>query len=273
MICLIENLKVSREIKDTLLKINTVAGAANKRVQASVKNLFIKCPECKELSEIARCYERIIVSNGVYLTRGKRTFLELAFPNSDMDEDYNKFFASPKLASETENFFSGVFLVSFEQWNSANELLRNRAFPKLIKYIDSNKKNMSFVFHITPTFRDSNFLQNELSKHLNFLSLEYAFDIDSSLTYVAEQFEEAGITISESGINEIKQLIESKTNVMGDNALEQLVDNMLFEIYALVVQDDGFKKVIEIGVQEVKSIIGKMKFPDETINVERKLGF
>ena len=280
MISLIENLKVSREIKDALLKINTVARAGNKKIQASVKDLFIKSPECKELSQIGRCYERIIVSNRVYLSRGKKTYLELAFPASDIEEDYNKFFASPKLVAETDNYFSGVFLISFEQWNSANELIRSRAFSKLINYINNNKKYISFIFHVTPEFRDANVLQNELSKHLNFFSLEHeARNVEKCLAYVKEQFVDAGISISESGVNEIRCLIESKPNVMEDNALEQLVNNLLFEIYALVMQKrdidecDSDNGVIKIGKREVKLIIENMYFPDEAINIRQKLGF
>lgn len=118
---------IAYSIKDTLHKIERVTSSSNKKMKASVKDILLVSPSCKELSKIAKCYERIITSNGVYPVRGVRTYMELVYPASGKDSDLKAFFASPRLAAATQNKFTGVFLISFEQWNGANELIMDSA--------------------------------------------------------------------------------------------------------------------------------------------------
>ena len=277
---LIENLNTSEEIKDVLRKINSVASSSNSKVKQSVKDLFIISPSCKELSKIAKCYERIIVTNGVYPTRGTRTYLELAFPSSGKERDYKEFFASPQLAAATQNYFTGVFLISFEQWTSANDLVKDSAFKDLTQYIDSNKERISFVFHVTPEFRDSNHLQKELSKHLNVCLLKHSLpDMDSTIQYVEKQLSEAGIKLDSSGKREIIKLLEEKIDVtsksfQGYRTLEKFVSNLWFELYAITAGKNGDPNSSYcIGGEEIKVIASAIDIPDENDSYQIKLGF
>ena len=83
----IDKLNASKEAKKVLVRINKVSGSENVAMKKSIKNLFITCPHGAGLSEYARVYEAIIISNGVNPVRGKGSYLELAFPymGSKMD--------------------------------------------------------------------------------------------------------------------------------------------------------------------------------------------
>ena len=277
----IEKLNTSDDIKKVLRKINTVASSDNLKMKQSVKDLFLTSPSCKELSKIGKCYERIIMNNGVYPTRGSRTYLELAFPASGKDSDYREFFASPRLAAATQNYFSGVFLISFEQWTSASELIRDIAFSNLVNFIDNNKKHISFVFHVTPEFRDINQLENELAKHLNMCRIKHSLpDMNSAVLYVEKQLYEAGIELDTSAKREIKRLLAEKIDITsnsyhGYRTLEKLVSSIQFELYATVFEkkDSIRESLFRIGKDEIKAIASDIDVPYENDTFQRKLGF
>ncbi|MGN0438748.1 MAG: hypothetical protein ACI4F4_09520 [Lachnospiraceae bacterium] len=278
---LIENLNTSEEIKDVLRKINSVASSNNPKMKQSIKNIFIVSPTCDELSKIAMCYERIITTNRVYPTRGTKTYLELAFPASGKDIDYREFFASPKLVAATQNYFTGVFLISFEQWKSASELIRDIAFVDLTNFINSNKEHISFVFHVTPQFKDAKQLQKEFAKHLNICQIEHSLpDLKNAIQYVEKQLCEGGVELNASGKRELKKLLEEKIDVTsnsyyGYRTLEQLVSNLLFEFCAVISEksDSVEEMSFSIGKEEVKGIASKIDIPDESDIFHSKLGF
>ena len=64
---MIDELNVSNEIKDTLYKIERVASSPNKKMKASAKDILLVSPSCKELSKIAKCYERMKISQIFHL--------------------------------------------------------------------------------------------------------------------------------------------------------------------------------------------------------------
>lgn len=277
----IRNLKVSEETKTLLRKINNVASSSNTKMKKAVKDLFVISPSCKELSKLAKCYERIIVLNGVYPIRGTRTYLELAFPCSQRGSDYKEFFASPKLAAATQNCFAGVFLISFEQWNNAGELIKESAFGDLIKFLESNKENISFVFHITSEFQNSELLYKELSKQLNLCQIKHSHpDLTLAIEYVEKQLNEAGIDWDTSGKEEMEKLIGEKINVMspayrGYKTLEKLVSNLQFEIYSSASEktDTGGEAKVHIRKEDIVKIAGNIENPDVSETVCRKMGF
>lgn len=278
---LIEELNVSGEIKETLYRIERVASSDNSIMKSSVKDLFIISPSCKELSRISKCYERIITVNSVYSSRGSRTYLELAFPASGKDKDYREFFASPGLMAATQNYFTGVFLISFEQYKGANELIRDEVFNDLIKFINNNKTHISFVFHVTPDFRDAKVLYKELQRYTNICSLEHSFpDKDLAVAFVETQLKKAGIEFSAAGKKEIKKLVEEKidtssSSYQGYQTLEKLAANLQFELYASTVQHElkTDTSSYTVGKEDVKMISSSIEIPDESSPYQRKLGF
>lgn len=278
-----ESLNVSNEIKEILFKIESVASSNNSKIKASIKDIFISSPSCKELSRIAKCYERIITSNSVYPIRGSRTYLELAFPASGVDKDYKEFFASPRLIAATQDYFTGVFLISFEQWKSANDVIRDASFKELIKFIDDNKEHISFVFHVTSSFKDSKVLCNELGKHVNLYFIEHTFpDMEHAIKYVETQLSESGIEFNTSGKREIKKLIKEKIDTTsstyhGYRTLEHFVANLQFELYAHVArkhtESSDKESSYSISKDEIRMIADSIEIPDENTSYQRKLGF
>ena len=280
---LINSLNVSDEIKETLYKIERVAASNNAKLKTSVKDLFISSPSCKELSKIAKCYERIITTNMVYPIRGSRTYLELAYPAYGTDKDYGGFFESTRLAVATQDNFTGVFLISFEQWKNANDLIRDMAFGKLVKFIENNKVNISFVFHVMPEFQNSEMLYRELSKHTvsNPCYIKHSFpDMEHAIEFVETQLKESGITFTGAGKREMKKLVENKINISsngycGYSTLEKLVSNLQFELCAGIGRNTNreIEKQIIIDKEELKMIAVNIDIPDENEIYHRKLGF
>lgn len=280
---MIESLNVSKDIKEMLYKVLSVASSNNPKMKASVKDLFIKSPSCKELSKIAKCYERIITTNMVYPIRGSRTYLELAFPFLGKDSEYKEFFASPKLVAATQNVFTGVFLISFEQWKGASELIRDIVFQDLVNFINNNKNNISFVFHVTPDFSDANVLYNELEKYINLCLLEHSFpDINLAILFIEKKLEESGIKFSAEGKKEIKKLLEDKISIIsnsyhGYETLEKLAANIKFELCASVAQkqikDKNDNYFYSVGKKEVTMLTSIIDVPDEKTLYQGKLGF
>jgi hypothetical protein len=235
---LIDELNISMEIKNYLKKINIVASSNNTRMKQTVKDLFIVSPSCKELSDIAKCYEKIITGNGVYPFCGSETYIELAFPSSGKEIDYREFFASPGIVASKQNYFSGVFLVSFELWKGANELMRDSYFEELIKFINMNKSHISFVFHVTPEFENAKSLCSELKRHLNICSLEHSHpNMEQAVEYVKKHINEAGINLTQTGVQELEKFIKESVDVnsasfRGYETLERIASDIQFEIYA-----------------------------------------
>ena len=277
----IESLNVSMEVKEMLEKIKSVAASGNPKIKASVKDLFIQSPSCKELSKIARCYEGIITGNNVYTQRGARTYLELAFPTSEEPRDYKEFFASPSLVSATQDRVAGVFLISFEQWKGAADVLRSPYFSELCKFITDNKENMSFVFHVKPDFKDSEKLYNELCKLVNLVSLEHSQpDLVQACEYVETQLMESGIRVQKNARGELKRLIEEKIDVTSQNyqgylTLEQFVANLQFELYIRVSRKKN-KETSQYHMVEKEDIRGVwdiVNVPNHSCENQRRLGF
>ena len=275
----IDNLQVSDSIKEALRKIEIVVSSENENVKSTVKDLFIVGPTCKELSEIARCYERIIVRNSVCSIHGARTYLELAFPATGDRNELNGFFASPRLAAATQNSFTGVFLISFVRWENANSLLQNVGFQKLLEFVEENKSNISFVFHVTPEFKNRGILENELSKYVNLCSLEHSFpDVEAAVKYVEKQCEETGIILEEEAKNEMKQLIEEKIVVdckLDYSILERFAANFQFEAYAYfsLVKDKEKKQEMRVGKREMEFITKNIEMPKHKMASSNKIGF
>ncbi|MCR4961633.1 MAG: hypothetical protein K6A74_09275 [Lachnospiraceae bacterium] len=278
---LIEELNVSEQIKDFLRKVKMVASSGNTKIKESVTDMFIKSPSCSELSRIAKVYESIITGYSVYPMRGIGTYLELAFPYSGYDSDYKEFFASPRRVAVTQNFFSGCFLISFEQWRNAKELINDERFSLLIDFIESNKENISFVFHVTPDFRDEKDLFDELNIHTNLFYLEhYLPDRVQALEYIKKQIREANIELNQEGMAEIDRIIDEKVDFTsksycGYETLDKLSRRILFELYTgqvsdLPMNDDRWP---EISGEDIAEVSARIDIQPDRDSQTRKIGF
>lgn len=274
---MIQKLNVTEEAKVVLRKVQGVASSNNPLVKASIKNLFVTCPYGAALSDYARAYERIIIENGVYRVVGKGTYLELAFPKKGTDKDYAGFYNSPRIVAATINDYTGVFLVSFEQWGGYNELVRNEAFYGLLEFVDRSKKNISFVFHVLPEFADKEKLYLLLSSHVNLINVELANpDLSKATEFVISELKKTDITLTDSAQRELGNFISEKVDInssqyLGYRTLERLSQNLIFEASCILNEEQNENKKIDI--QMLEKLSREIDFTIGESDKKSKLGF
>jgi len=274
---MIEKLNVTEDAKVVLRKIRGVVSSSNPLVKASIKNLFITCPYGAALSDYARAYERIIVENSVYRVVGKCTYLELAFPRRGTDKEYAEFYNSTRIVAATINEYVGVFLVSFEQWSGYNELVKDEVFTEFIKFVDDNKKNISFVFHVLPEFADKEKLYLLLSGHVNLIKTELINpDLSKATEFIIGELKKTDITLTDSAKKKIGEFISEKVDItsphyLGYRTLERLSKNIIFEASCILNEERiGNKK---IDVQMLERLSDEVDFKLDVKDKRNKLGF
>lgn len=274
---LIELLNAPEEAKSVLRKIYKVASSENNQIKETVKDIFVTCPEGAGLSEYAHAYEKIIVENDVYRVKGKETYIELAFPRLGGEKEYRKFFDSPRLVAATINDFVGVFLISFEQWASYNELMREAFFDKLLQFIDDNKNKVSFVFHVLPEFVDSDKLANLLNSHINIIKVELKKpNVYEAIEYVKEELRNKGIKVDNHAEKCLEEFISEKIKIesksyVGYSTLDKLTQDISFEIICMCDEDiNGVRVVNEAMMSE---LFDNTNFTLDDKNGQIKFGF
>ena len=273
----IESLKVSEGAKEVLRRIYKVASSENVYVKETVKNIFVTCPEGAGLSEYARAYEKIIIENEVYRVKGKCTYLELAFPRIGGELEYRKFFDSPRLVAATINNFVGVFLISFEQWSGYSELMREKYFKELLQFIDDNKNNISFVFHVMPEFSEKDRLVDLLNSHVNILKVDLKKpDAQEATEYIKDELKNMNIKFDSCAKKSLEEFIltnvdiESKAYV-GYSTLDRLAKDVSFEIFCkLEANEDGMMFVDKMIMTE---LLDDIKFTLNGYETQVKFGF
>lgn len=273
----IERLNIPARAKEVLGRINKVSGSESVAMKASVKSLFVICPHGAGLSEFARVYEDIIITNGVYPVRGRETYLELAFPRMGSEKDYADFYNSPKLVAATQNSYTGIFLISFEQWNSFMELTRDKVFDELLNYLDKNKKNISFVFHVLPEFHDPDKLAQTLNGHVNIEQLRLLKpELNEAKAYVTNEMKKTKLRFTGGARNKLEMLIESKIDTeskayLGYETLKRFTDDLIYEAACICEADtDGVRR---IDSKMMTSLCETISFSLDERELKRGLGF
>lgn len=273
----IDTLSVSDEAKEVLRRTLRVASSSNPAMKESVRNLFVVCPHGACLSDYAKTYERIIIENNVYRVVGRGTYLELAFPKMGTDKDYTGFFASANIIAATINSFSGVFLISFELFGSYNELFKEPAFASLLKYIDSNSKIISFVFHVLPEFTDYEKLKSTLQAHVNLMEVTLSKpDISDAINYVANELGKTNIVFTKDAKKKLKTLVSKKIDLsskayLGYLTLDRFANNVAFEVACICDEDQlGMRKV---DCKIIDELVDTIEFSMDEKEGSRKLGF
>jgi len=273
----IDTLSVSEDAKEVLRRTHRVASSTNPNIKESVKNLLVVCPHGAGLSDYARTYERIIIDNDVYRVTGKGTYLELAFPKMGTEKEYVAFYNSARLVAATINSFTGVFLISFERFNGYNDLMKEPAFTGLLKFIDANDKNISFVFHVLPEFRDVEKFANTLKSHVNLfqVSLEKP-GIEDATEYVADELNKTNIVFTKAAKKKLSVLVAEKidlesTSYLGYRTLDRFTSNVAFEVACIC--DENEKGMRTIDTKIISQLAETVDFSLEDKEMSYKLGF
>lgn len=273
----IDKLNVSTKAKEVLKRIDKVSRSESVAMKNSIKNLFIVCPNGAGLSEYAKAYEEIIISNGVYPIHGKGTYLELAYPRAGLEKDYIAFYNSPRLVAATQNDYSGVFLISFEQWSNYSELSRDTAFDTLLSYIDRNQKNISFVFHVLPEFGDADKLASVLNGHVNIERLQLSKpQLKEAKEFVNNEMKKTKIRFTGGAQDKLDTLIENRVNMesqayLGYETLRRFTDDLIYEVVCICDEDVNGERKIDI--KTMMTLSESIGFSLDEKELKPKVGF
>lgn len=274
---IMNNLYGSDEAQEALRRIDRVTKSDNIFIKKSVKSLFIICPQGAGLTHYAKAYEEIIISNNVYPIHGKNTFLQLAFPRMGKEKDYDAFYVSPQLVAETVNDFAGVFLISFEQWNSFAELNRDSEFEHLCQYIDKHKESISYVFHVLPNFTDADKLAKTLNRCVNLERIElYGPKLTEAEEYVLAKVNKMKGQFSDNAKDKLEELIEKKLCVESQDyycfeSLQRFSDEIVYEIACRCEEDaEGIRRV---DLETMCNISDAVDFAVDEGETKPRLGF
>ena len=168
----IEKLNIDAKAKTALYQIQTIARSDAPYRKQLVPNLLLVSPSGAGTTEYGKVYSRIIDENHIYDIRGLSTFLELDFPCDDSPREYNLFFSSPRVAASTQNNFYGTFLLSFSRFEG-RDLFTNPYFDTLLEFVEQNRDNMHFIFHVLPEFTEQDKLQMSLNRILHMVRVEF----------------------------------------------------------------------------------------------------
>lgn len=165
--------------------------------------------------------------------------------------DYSAFYNSPRLVAATQNNYTGVFLISFEQWHNFSELSRDAVFEELLNYIDKNKSNISFVFHVLPEFGEADKLARALNGHANIEQLQLSKPrLKEAKEYVTNEMEKTKIYFTDGAKEQLEFLIETKVNTesqayLGYETLKRFTEDLVYEVACICEADSAGSRKID----------------------------
>lgn len=257
---------------DILRKVGCVVEKI-KNIDA-IPSIFLIGEKGTGITSFSKAYEKILFENRVYKVRSDKTFLELIFPSNGSENDYRRFFQSPKVVASMQNEYHGVFAISFQEWKG-KELISNAYFRTLLNFIDENRKNIYFVFHVKPDFEAVDELRNKLGDHVNLLTATIGYPQLLNITnYVIEYLEKVGIKFSTNGKLELcnyigRELEADHIFFDGHKSLDLFAQKIQFEIYALNI----LKKRKSISEEIIMEIEEYIEFPRNVKKDNRQIGF
>ena len=271
----IRGIDIPEETKEVLQKIEYAAKANGGAFKKSIPSVFLEGDKGTGSSVFAHVYERILTTNHVYMVRGSKTFLELVFPRNGKEQDYQRFFQSPKIVASVQNKFYGVFAISFEEWEGI-DLIESEQFKSLLTFIDNNKGNIYFVFRVTRKFKAKEELRKVLNNHINLIEAHLGYiDHDMATDYILKLLENDGISFSVNGKEELKAFLLKKLDMESENfagyhSLEQIARSIQFELSAENMIDGMDLLVSDYMIRSIEDRV----IAPETVEIKgRTIGF
>ena len=267
---MISELLVDEETKEALRLIGKVLMATDKDIRNSVPALVFVTDEERGFLSCGR-----VISTMVDMTlavKGSSTFISLVFPK-DNESDEKRFFASPQELASTQNRFYGTMLISFEEFDG-DDLIDSQSFRNLLAFIESNKRNIHFVFRVTPEFSETDRLVAELRRIIN---AEQVYlkkpSIDKGYAYVISRLTEQGLLVDEEARNCIRDKtlpdLINRRSYRGYQSLDVFLDRLRLE--SILLAEDGKQKV---NMEVLNSFMNKTS-KDESMERDRarRIGF
>lgn len=227
----IEFLQISQEAKDILDRIDKATHNSD-CTKSSIPSLAVVSDAGSGLSSFSDVCSKILQANRFFPDTGNRNLIELVFPK-DNSEHEKLFYSSVRRVASTTNRFYGVMCISFREFDG-QDLIRSSSFENLLGFIEKNRKNIFFIFHVTGAFSMRPQLVKRLSEVINIKDVVIEKPtVESSLDYVLSHMEKRGYTISKDEKNELKgvlKLVCGLRTFSGYKSLNMLMDEIEYEL-------------------------------------------
>ena len=227
----LDNLNINDESKEVLISINKYikeSTVENGRLPA----LIISSEPGCGLSNFVDTLSEMIEDSGYFPKRGGKTSIELVFPK-DNEEHEKLFYSSAKRIATTTNRFYGVMCVSLKEFQG-KDLIMSNSLENLIEFIEANRVNIMFVFHVLPEFRAKEQLKRRLMDVVNVKELSIMKpSADESLDYLINKMKKKGQMINKKAEEILKEIVEfvvSKDDFGGYKTLNVILDQIEFEL-------------------------------------------
>ncbi|MBR5800448.1 MAG: hypothetical protein IKY23_10360 [Lachnospiraceae bacterium] len=262
---------VGEKARKTLDKVCALANDTNDKRREAVPSLLVTAESFAECSRYGKAYGRILEQSPLVSIRGSRTYLELVFPKNH-PQDEQKFFSSPQRAVGIRNRFYGTMLISLEEY-TGTDLMKSDSLLQLLGFIEANKKNIRFVFYISPGFGAKGQLLARLRKYIPMVEVTLSQpDVDMGYQYVSNELTELGFILEESVREQIKAILlptwMARNDFEGYNSLDTLVSRINCEAMMLPESEN---MIISTGIIE-DFLVRSEKEQHEMTEVSR-LGF
>jgi hypothetical protein len=243
---LTEDLLIDGAAKQTLGMIEKIVNSGSAKVRETVPSLVVTADAGCGVSGYGKVYGKIIEDSPLLQVRGSSTFIELTFPKNN-PQDENLFFSSPQRAASIRNRFYGTMLISFEEYEG-QDLLKSDSFKRLTNFIEYNKADIHFVFHVMPDFMVKSQLIAILRSHVNIVEVNLDKpDVEKAYSYLLAGLNECGFTIEATAeFREFMVDVVAGKTYSGYITLSNLINRIRYEM-AVSDKEDGVidKKIVD----------------------------
>lgn len=251
----IDCLLVCDEAKNILRTVGKLANSDVDEVRKSVPSLFVVADAGTGITTYCKAYSEIIDASGLYKIKCSKTYIELVFPPvGAVDKDRKRFFQSAKLAASITNKYYGTFVISLSEWKG-QDLLKDDSFVQLLEFIDANKDNICFCFHVLPAFSAKNELRKIIFEHINVIDVVLDMpNVDKSTEYVVRGLEKFGYRMKTKAISELKESVVSDIvngeRFAGYRTLNQITRRLCFEMALLETSGNKIDRDVVVALEE-----------------------
>lgn len=261
---------VDENAREVLDKVFRFANDTNEIRRVALPSLLVTAETFYECSRYGKIYSRILEQSPMVSIRGSCTCLELVFPKYH-PQDEQKFFSSPQRAAAIRNRFYGTMLISLEEYTGM-DLIKSESLLQLLDFIEANKKNIYFVFYVTPEFSAKGQLLARLCKYIPIVEVALGQpDVDMGYRYVSNELTELGFVLEEPVREVIKTVLlpawMARDDFEGYSSLDTLVSRISCEAMML---PEG-EMIISAGI--VEDFVARSEAERRAMKGVSQLGF
>ena len=163
----------------------------------------------------------------------KRSYLALKYPpNTANEQDFRRFFDSPRVIAECYNFFSGLFCIDISEHL---QHINSQAFHMLMNYVAANKSRIRFVFIASTNdhmLSDTAF--NMLKKYMRIDQLTLQYEKPSAYAaFAKELLGKSNIEVAksvESALVARIDMLTANADFAGHKTIFRLVEDIIAEM-------------------------------------------